>query len=117
MNRITEVLVFTLDDQQFALPLEVVERVIRAVAVTPLPSAPESILGIINMQGRILCVLNLRQRCRRPAREVDPDDWFILVHTPSRTVVLPVDSARVTRCDPGRTLPSGFWRRALGRVH
>ncbi len=36
----SQLVVFVVDGQRYALPLEIVERVVRAVEVTPLPEAP-----------------------------------------------------------------------------
>jgi len=54
------ILVFILDEQRYGLDLDAVDRVVRAVAVTLLPDAPEVVLGIINVQGRIVPVINMR---------------------------------------------------------
>jgi purine-binding chemotaxis protein CheW len=90
-----DLLVFALDEQRFALPLEVVDRVVRAVEIVPLPGAPLMVSGVINVHGEILPVINLRVRCGLPDREIDLDDQFIIAHTPSRTVALHVDSTQV----------------------
>ncbi len=91
MSEIAQLVVFRLDERCYALPLTVVERVIRAVDVTPLPKAPAIVLGAINVQGRVLPVLNLRRRFLMPDREIGPADWFLLAHTARHTVVLAVD--------------------------
>ena len=83
---------FALDEPRYALYLSSVERVVRAVEITPLPKAPEIVLGIINAQGRILPVLDIRKRFRLPAREMKPDDRFIIARTSRRQVALVVDS-------------------------
>jgi purine-binding chemotaxis protein CheW len=88
----TPLVVFRLDLQRYALELEVVERVIRAVEVTPLPSAPEIVLGVIDMEGRVLPVLNLRRRFNLPEREIHPDDQFLVARTSRRLVALFVDA-------------------------
>ena len=66
--------VFALDEPRYALLLSAVEKVVRAVEITPLPKAPEIVVGVINAQGRILPVLDIRKRFRLPAREMKPDD-------------------------------------------
>jgi len=86
------IVVFTLDEPRYALYLSVVERVVRAVEITPLPRVPEVVLGVINVQGRVLPVLNIRKRFRLPEREMKPDDRFIIAWTANRQVVLVVDS-------------------------
>jgi len=54
--------VFTLGHHRFALPLDCVERVVRAVEVTPLPDTPDTVAGVINVQGRLVPVVDLRRR-------------------------------------------------------
>ena len=87
-----ELVVFTLDEQRYALRLAAVERVVRAVEVTPLPKAPEIVLGMINAQGRIVPVVNVRKRFQLPEREVELSDQFIIARTSRRTVALVVDA-------------------------
>lgn len=85
--------VFRLDQQRYALPLPVVERVVRAVEVTPLPHAPPIVLGIVNVHGEVVPVLNVRKRFLLPDRAVRPADAFLLVRTAARTVAVVVDAA------------------------
>lgn len=92
MEAPNQLLTFSLDGYRYALHLSVVDRVFRAVEITPLPEAPEIVLGIFNMQGRIIPVVNVRKRFRLPEREVDPADHLILTHTSKRPVALWVDS-------------------------
>ncbi|MGA2624832.1 MAG: chemotaxis protein CheW [Bacteroidota bacterium] len=85
------IVVFVLEEPRYALPLSVVERIVRAVEITPLPKAPEIILGVINMQGEIIPVVDVRKRFRLPTREMKPDDRFIIANTARRLVALVVD--------------------------
>lgn len=87
-----ELVVFALDEQRYALRLAAVERVVRAVEITPLPRAPGIVLGMINAQGRIVPVVNVRKRFRRLEREVGLSDHFIIARTARRTVALVVDA-------------------------
>jgi purine-binding chemotaxis protein CheW len=92
MKDADQVLVFSLDERQYALHLSAVKRVVRAVEVTPLPKAPEIVLGVVNLQGRIIPVFDLRSRFRLPKREINLSDQLILAHTTTRMVALIVDS-------------------------
>jgi purine-binding chemotaxis protein CheW len=85
-------LLFALDELRYAIPLSAVERVIRAVEITPLPKAPGIVLGVIDVRGRIMPVVDVRSRFRLPARETACEDRFILVRMPRRRVALIVDS-------------------------
>jgi len=86
-----QLVVFGLDDHRYALPLSTVERVIPAIEVTPLPKAPEIILGVINIQGKMVPVVNVRKRFRLPEQEIDLDNHFIIGHTIRRPVALVAD--------------------------
>jgi purine-binding chemotaxis protein CheW len=87
-----QLVVFALEDQRYALHLSAVERIVRAVEMTPLPKAPEIVIGVINVQGRIIPVFNIRRRFHLPEREIELSDQLIIANTARRTVALPVDT-------------------------
>lgn len=87
-----QIVLFTLDEPRYALDLSTVERVIRAVEITPLPKAPEIVLGVINMKGKIIPVIDVRKRFRLASREMKLDDRFIVARTSRRAVALAADS-------------------------
>ncbi len=89
-----QLVVFRLDAQRYALALAMVERIVRAVAVTPLPKAPAIVLGVIDVAGSVLPVLNLRRRFGLPERKIDVASLFLIARTSRRTVVLVVDEAQ-----------------------
>lgn len=89
-----QLVVFSVDDRRYALPLHAVERVVHAVEVTPLPGAPAVVLGAINVAGRVLPVLNLRRRFDLPEREIGLSDQFVITTANGRSVVLVVDQAQ-----------------------
>jgi purine-binding chemotaxis protein CheW len=92
MNETRHCVVFSLDDQYFALPLSSVERIVRAVSVTPLPKTSEIVLGIINLHGRILPVINIRRRFSLPDTEIDANHHFIIGKTSEVSVAILVDN-------------------------
>lgn len=87
-----EWLVFRVADQRYALPLAAVERVSRAVAVTALADAPAVVLGIVDWQGELLPVIDLRRRLAGDVgRRLQLDDELILTQSARRRLVLAVD--------------------------
>ena len=56
MDRLSQLVIFNLDDQKFALFLSAVMRIIQVVEITSLPKAPDIVLGVVNMHGRIIPV-------------------------------------------------------------
>lgn len=86
-----QLLVWILDQQRYGLPLGAVERVVRAVAATPLPGAPDIVNGLINVHGRVTPVVDMRRRLNLPRRETQSIDALILAHTSHRPVAFFVD--------------------------
>jgi purine-binding chemotaxis protein CheW len=87
---------FVVGDRRLALELGVVERVLPMVAVTPLPLAPDVVLGAINVAGVIVPVFDVRRRLGMPERGYGPDARLVLARTPQRVVALPADKVRGT---------------------
>jgi purine-binding chemotaxis protein CheW len=86
-----QIVVFALDEPRYALLLSAVERVVRAVEITPLPNAPAIIQGAINVQGKIIPVVNIRGRLHLPVREMNSGDQFIIARTQRRNMALVAD--------------------------
>ena len=62
------------------------------IEITPLPSAPEIVIGVVNVHGSVIPVMNVRKRFRLPEREPDLGDQLLIAHTSSRHVALVVDA-------------------------
>ncbi|MBF0502105.1 MAG: purine-binding chemotaxis protein CheW [Candidatus Riflebacteria bacterium] len=92
LPKLKRVLVFTLDNSRHALPLSVIDCVVRVVEITPLPKMPEFIRGVINLHGTVIPVIDLRKRLGLPWREMILDDRFIIARTAKRTVAIMADS-------------------------
>ncbi len=66
---------FSLKGQRYAVSLASVREVIRPGGITPVPGAPEDVLGIVNLRGQIVPVLDGRRRFGLDlATEADDDD-------------------------------------------
>lgn len=91
-TRTNQLVVFTLSNQRYGLPLSAVERIVRVVDVTSLPKAPDIVLGVVNVQGRVIPVINVRRRFRLPEREIVLTDQMVLARAVRRPVALVVDS-------------------------
>ncbi len=64
-------LLFEVDDKAFAVAVEEIESVIDCPRITPLPYAPEGIIGVTSIHGKIILVMKLTKnenatapRCR-----------------------------------------------------
>jgi purine-binding chemotaxis protein CheW len=83
--------VFNLEGQRYGLPVAAVERVLPMAAVSLLPQAPAITLGVINLHGQIVPVLDLRRRFGLSPREYGLAARLLVVRTSRRVLALPVD--------------------------
>lgn len=91
-NEKEKIVLFSLGEPRYALYLSVVEKVVLAVEIIPLPKAPDIIFGVVNYHGNVIPVIDIRKRFRLPYREITLDDQFIIAKTSKRLVILVVDS-------------------------
>jgi purine-binding chemotaxis protein CheW len=62
-------LTFGLGDEKFAIPVELVQEVVEFGQVTKVPNTPDYILGIINLRGRVLPLLDTKLKLNLSATE------------------------------------------------
>jgi purine-binding chemotaxis protein CheW len=73
MHPATRLVVFELEDRRYGLPLDAVD-------------------GVVNVQGRVIPVANVRKRFGFSEREPRLSDQLIVARTPRRPVALVVDA-------------------------
>lgn len=54
--------VFSLDNEEYAVPVLSVAEVVATLEITPFPNAPNYIIGLANLRGKILPVLDLEKK-------------------------------------------------------
>ncbi|HEY7612482.1 MAG TPA: chemotaxis protein CheW [Gemmatimonadales bacterium] len=84
-------LAFELSSRRLALPVELLETIVRAADSTPLPEAPSFVEGIVHLRGQLLPVIDLRRRFGLPPAPPSPDQLFLVIRG--------LDSARAIRVD------------------
>jgi len=60
---------FLVDEDYFAVDVTLVREFARKMTVTPVPSAPDAVIGITNMKGRVITLLNLCELLGRKGRD------------------------------------------------
>jgi purine-binding chemotaxis protein CheW len=88
-----EVLIFEIGGQRYGLPAADVQELVRAVALTRLPTAPPVVEGLINLRGTLVPVLDIRARFHLPGRPIEPSDHLVIARAAGRLVALRVDRA------------------------
>jgi len=71
---------FSVAGEMFAVPMAPVQEIIRVPAVAQLPLAPPSLLGLANLRGRVLPIINLRRLFGCAEREHDDTTRALVIH-------------------------------------
>lgn len=87
-------LLFTIDQQHFGLDLTYVERILWAMAVTPIPTPHPALLGMINVHEQMIPVLNMRHVFGQKERDLELNDQFIICKYGAKSMALWVDHVR-----------------------
>lgn len=104
---------FELADQHYAVPLADVREIIRAEIPTPVPGAPPDVLGIINLRGNIVTVLDGCIRLGLPASGEGADQRLVIFHDQQEAIgmridvlhdVLDLDTRELLPAPPGRAV-------------
>ena len=85
-------ILLTVDGQTYALHLEAVDRILRMVAVTPLPGAPDAVEGVINIQGEVVPVVSIRRRLGLAERTAGAADSLLVARARSRRLAIIAES-------------------------
>lgn len=72
---------FRLNREIYALPITRVREIIGICETTPLPRMPPFVRGVINLRGRVIVVLDTRQRLNQASQVDDKRTCIIIVAT------------------------------------
>lgn len=101
-----QIVVFRLVDQIYGIEIGAVIEIIRMESITRLPGTPGFVEGIINLRGRVIPVIDLRNRFGLAVLGITTDSRIIIVETVDVTIGIVVDAvAEVLRYSPAGVLP------------
>ncbi|WP_018305023.1 chemotaxis protein CheW [Desulfitobacterium hafniense] len=87
-----QVVVFKLNDQEFAFHIQSVKEIIKITAITHVPNAQESVQGIINLRGMVTPIINLAERFGFKEKPTTEHSRIIILNIFESTVGVIVDS-------------------------
>ncbi len=81
-------LVFRLADEEFGFPVLKVQEIIQWIDVTRVPRTPPFVRGVINLRGRVVPVIDLRQRFGLPPQAPTPRTCIVVLQAPKEAGVV-----------------------------
>ncbi len=83
---------FRLDNETYGINVMQVQEVLRYSNIAPVPGAPSYVLGIINLRGNVVTVLDTRQRFGLSSGEITDNTRIVIIESDHQVVGILVDS-------------------------
>jgi len=91
-DAVIQLVTFRLMDESYGINVMKVQEVLRVSEIAPVPGAPSFVLGIINLRGNVVTVIDTRSRFGLPPHEVDNASRIIIIESEKQVVGILVDS-------------------------
>lgn len=87
-----QLVTFTLDGVEFGLDIDRVKEITPKIDICPVPGSPSFILGVINLRGMIIPVIDARKRFHLPAAEATSRTRIMVLDLAGEATGLQVDA-------------------------
>jgi purine-binding chemotaxis protein CheW len=99
-----QLVTFSLDREEFGIPIGQVREVIRVGEITRVPQARQHVRGVTNLRGRVLAVFEIRTRMGLSPAEITPKSRVVVVGVHDRTLGILVDAVSQVLKIPATTV-------------
>ena len=82
---------FRLGEGSYGVNVLNVQEVLKYTEITPVPGSQDYVLGIINLRGYVVTVIDTRIRLNMPTREVDEESRIIFIEVRGHIIGMLVD--------------------------
>ena len=91
-GKVIQFVTFILKNEVYGINVMQVQEVLRVSEIAPVPGAPPYVLGIINLRGNVVTVIDTRGRFGLPPAEVDNSSRIIVIESEKQVVGILVDA-------------------------
>ena len=83
---------FRLDNETYGINVMQIQEVLRYTEIAPVPGAPDYVLGIINLRGNVVTVIDTRQRFGLSESDISDHTRIVVLEIDGQVVGVLVDS-------------------------
>ena len=83
---------FKLDNENYGIDVMQVREVLRGTEISPVPGAPPFVLGIINLRGSVVAIIDTRSRFALSPHDMDDASRILILESGDYVVGFLVDS-------------------------
>ncbi|WP_177420492.1 chemotaxis protein CheW [endosymbiont of Lamellibrachia barhami] len=91
-DSVLQLVTFRLKDESYGINVMKVQEVLRVTEIAPVPGAPPFVLGIINLRGNVVTVIDTRSRFGLPSAELDDSSRIVIIESEKQVVGILVDA-------------------------
>jgi purine-binding chemotaxis protein CheW len=91
-GQVIQLVTFVLKGEVYGINVMQVQEVLRVSEIAPVPGAPSYVLGIINLRGNVVTVIDTRARFGLSSIEVDDASRIIVIESEKQVVGMLVDA-------------------------
>jgi len=84
---------FKLDSETYGINVMQVQEILRCSEIAPVPGAPLYVLGIINLRGNVVTVIDTRSRFGIESSEITDNSRVVIIESDNQVIGILVDSA------------------------
>ena len=93
MSDIREYVIFKLAGEYYGIDIHNVENIEKPFSITRVPYAEDYVIGVVNLRGNIIPVIDLRKRFSLEKKEFDDETRIIIVNINEQNIGMVVDSS------------------------
>jgi len=83
---------FRLEEEVYGINVMQVQEVLRVTEIAPVPGAPDYVLGIINLRGNVVTVVDTRERLGLGSKEMEESTRIVIIEADKMVVGILVDA-------------------------
>ena len=91
-DEILQWVTFQLEEETYGINVMQVQEVLRYSEIAPVPGAPDYVLGIINLRGNVVTVIDTRTRFGLPTNDVTDNSRVVIIEAEQQVIGILVDS-------------------------
>jgi len=91
IEEIEQVVGFVVGEEEFAVPILSIQEIIKPIEWTRVPFVPDYVLGVFNLRGNVLPLIDLRKKFGVLSAEFDDNTRFIVMKIKGEDVAFVID--------------------------
>lgn len=102
--KIAHLVCFRIGKETFGVDIFSVREIVRVQEITKVPGAPNFVMGVINLRGRIISVVDLGRQLGQPPTEIGRNSRILVIQLDGVTLGFLVDAATAVMKVPGEAI-------------